>query len=1041
VRRTLFVVFLFAISAAAQTVRITGPIDEGRRITLRGTVSPRTRGALDLGPVEPSRKIAPVIVLLKRTPEQRAAIEKLLEEQRDPASPDFHKWLTPEQYANRFGLGDSDMSATRLWLQSHGLHIDHAARGRNWIGFSGTAQQIEAALGTRIHRYRSGTEEHFANSTEISVPQALAPVLGAFIGLNDFRNKPRYTTSPPTEHSLAPDDLATIYDILPLYNKGIDGSGQKIAIIGESDLEPGFTDIRTFRRKFHLPAADPQVVLYGPDPGLNGALVEADLDLEWSGAVARNASLIFVNSSDSFTSAIYAIDQNLAPVISASYGICEQEGFYLADLFQALMQQANSQGITFVAASGDAGPSSCDNFDQSPLATNGMDVLFPASIPEVTAVGGTEFDEGSGNYWNVSNTTNGASAISYIPEMAWNDTAEYGSILATGGGPSILYSKPAWQAGQNVPNDNVRDTPDVAMAASPLHDGFWECSAGFCDAFGGGTSAATPVFAGIVALLNEAAISNGIQSTPGLGNINPDLYRIASSTAKVFHDVTTGNNILPCGAGTPDCTNGKLGYSAGPGYDMTTGLGSVDAANLADAWKASAVPTSLTVQADNAGILMSASVQLNITVSSLAGSAIPSGTVSAILSNTATPESHLPGELPLASATLSAGSASILIYGGELNPGSNTITVTYSGDAQFDGSSSTVTVDVSLPTENSAVVPSAFPFDYELPVPPVGQTPADAEGNQWHFVLRLKESAGVATTVTGLMVNGVDLSSQIARGFGSNLLPAHGTLEGGWGINVPSVPATIPVTFRGQDAGGFQWTTGLQIPLVGGPARFVDVGAVVNGASYQAVAAPGMILSIFGNALSVQPSAQAQSLPLPLSLAGSTAKVNGVPAPLYYASYGQVNIQIPYETAPGDAVLTITGWLGQAFNYSFKVLPAAPGIFFDPTNGAPVPYESGSPGQETALYITGEGLVMPALATGASPAAGTPLDQLPKPKLPVGVTVANAPAKIVFIGITPGIVGATQINYVIPSNVPLGLEPVIVTVGGVPSSPVWITVK
>ena len=1036
-RGALFLLFLFTISGIAQKARLTVPIDEGRRVVLKSTVHPWTRSAVDLGRVEPSRKIGPLIILLKRTPTQQAGIKQLLEDQRDVNSPQFHQWLTPEQYADRFGLAEDDVSTLRSWIRSHGLIIDHSARGRNWIGFSGTARQIESALGTEIHRYRIGSEEHFANSTEISVPAALEPVAGAFIGLHDFQPRPRYTIN-PASHALAPDDLATIYDITSLYNTGIDGTGQTIAIMGQSNLEPNFADIRAFRKRFSLPAADPQVILYGQDPGVDsGWQREADLDLEWSGAIARKASLIFVNSNNVLTSSIYAIDQNLAPVISASYVVCEQSDFFLAYLFQAIIQQGNTQGITYVAASGDAGPSNCDNFDYSPLATNGLVASFPASIPEITGVGGTEFNEGTGTYWIASNTAAGASAISYIPEMAWNDAVVMDTVVASGGGPSILFAKPVWQAGKGVPADSVRDTPDVAMPASAVHDGYWECNRGGCDPFGGGTSAATPVFAGIVALLNQAAVSKGVQSQAGLGNINPDLYRIANTTTNAFHDITVGDNIVPCAMGTPDCTTGTLGYSAGPGYDMATGLGSVDVANLVSSWNLPRTPTTLTVEADSTSILMSDSVHLTITVTSSPSSALPRGTVYVKLSNVATPESHLPAELPLYTASLVAGSATVQIYGGQLNPGTNTITVTYSGDVQFTGSSEAVTVNVTIPTGNSAVVPAAYPYYYDYQTPPVGELPA----NHWRFVLRLREAAGVRTTVTGLSINGADETSKIGALFGATILEPHGTLQGGWDVSLVSVPSTIPVIISGQDDGGSTWTTGLQIAFVGGPERFVNVGAVVNAASFEPVGAPGMIMSIFGGILSTQASGQAQSLPLPMTLAGSKATINGVPAPYYFASYGQVNIQVPYETAPGDAVLTITGWIGEGANFAFKVRPSAPGIFVDTSDGAPVPSKTGSPGEEVVLYITGDGLVTPGLATGASPAPGTPLDQLPQPKLPVTVFVANRRAPIAFIGITPGIAGATQINYIIPPDAPLGLVPVIVQVGDVASPPAWMTLR
>jgi uncharacterized protein (TIGR03437 family) len=437
---------------------------------------------------------------------------------------------------------------------------------------------------------------------------------------------------------------------------------------------------------------------------------------------------------------------------------------------------------------------------------------------------------------------------------------------------------------------------------------------------------------------------------------------------------------------------------------------------------------------------MNGSVQLTITVTAVTGGAVPAGTVYVNLRNAATPISNQPGELPLGAAALMSGSAVVQIYGGQLNSGANTITVTYDGDAQYNGSSGAITVNVSVPQASSAVVLSVSPYFGYGPYEPIGQQPPD-QGFKWLLSLHLTDVAGVGTKVTGFSINGANESSEIAAVFGATALPPKGTLKGFWALNVPFVPTTIPVIFSGQDASGFQWTTELQVPLVGGPEQFVAIVEVGNGASFKPVAAPGMILSVFGSGLVSQATAQAGSVPLPLTLAGSSATINGVPAPYYYAAYGQVNVQVPYETAPGAAILTLTGVLGQTFNYAFHVVPAAPGIFVDSTNDAPVPSETGSPGEEVLLFITGEGLVTPALATGASPAPGTPFEQLPKPKLPVTVTVANLPAQIAFTGIVPGIVGATQINYIIPAKAPSGVQPVVVTVGGVASPPALITVK
>ena len=208
---------------------------------------------------------------------------------------------------------------------------------------------------------------------------------------------------------------------------------------------------------------------------------------------------------------------------------------------------------------------------------------LPASVPEVTGVGGTKFEEGSGHYWLSTDDKSGSSALSYIPEMAWNDAASVGTLLSTGGGASIFFAKPVWQSGAGVPNDNARDVPDISLAASVAHDPY-QIYANGTAMYVGGTSAPTPVFSGMLALLNQYLVSSGRQSKPGLGNINPALYRLAQLTPEIFHSVTVGNNIVSCASGTPDCSRGQFGYSTGIGYSQAAGLGSVDAYNLVMLW-------------------------------------------------------------------------------------------------------------------------------------------------------------------------------------------------------------------------------------------------------------------------------------------------------------------------------------------------------------------------------------------------------------------------------------------------------------------------
>src|SRR6185312_1520526 len=272
-----------------------------------------------------------------------------------------HRWLTPEEYADRFGLSGPDESRLVSWLTAQGLTIDERGRGRNWIAFSGTAARVGRAFRTSIHRYEVNGRMHFANAAEPSVPAALADVVGGFLGLNDFTPKPQARVEGPpnftsgNSHYLAPGDWMTIYNAAPLAAAGYDGSGQSIAVVGQSDIVA--SDLAAFRTLFGLPANAPHVVLVGEDPGFNDAQIEGNLDLEWSGAIAPKATIYYVESLSAFAALTYAVSQNLAPVISVSYGICENDS---APGYRSVAQQANAQGITIVVASGDAGGGGCD---------------------------------------------------------------------------------------------------------------------------------------------------------------------------------------------------------------------------------------------------------------------------------------------------------------------------------------------------------------------------------------------------------------------------------------------------------------------------------------------------------------------------------------------------------------------------------------------------------------------------------------------------------------------------------------------------------
>ena len=594
---------MFRVQGGLSALEI-GDLKNTPRVQLTGHIHPMVRSAQDVGTLDSSRRLS-LAVVFGRSSSQQAALDQLLKDQQDPKSSKFHKWITPAEYANAFGMSEKSVEEIATWLKSKGAVVREVSPSRNRISFEATTAETETLFDVQIHRYRVNGEFHYSNNTEPVVPEPLSGLVVGIRGLNDFRLKPRsvrnqrrvpallnsdFTSSISGNTYLAPDDFSTIYDVKALYNSGIDGTGQRIAVAGQTDIQ--LTDIEAFRTASGLTKNDPQVVLDGTDPGTNlNDMTEADLDLEWSGAVAKGATILYINSTNVLNSFEYAITQNLAPVLSISYGACESS-YSSSDIqtLESLTQQANALGMTIIAPSGDSGAADCDRSTSS--ASQGLAVDLPASLPYVTGMGGTRFLEGSNSsqYWNTTNNSSNGSALGYIPGEGWNDTAANSQFSASGGGASALFSKPSWQSGSGVPSDGHRDVPDLALNASADHDGYLMCTNGGCTngfraadntlTIVGGTSAASPTFAGIVALLNQKTGSSQ-------GNINSTLYGLAAASSSAFHDVTTGNNIVPCTSGTKDCASGSLGYSAGTGYDQVTGLGSVDAFNLATDWPAS----------------------------------------------------------------------------------------------------------------------------------------------------------------------------------------------------------------------------------------------------------------------------------------------------------------------------------------------------------------------------------------------------------------------------------------------------------------------
>jgi subtilase family serine protease len=678
-----------ALGAQMPAPRIRSEVSSTEVSTLEGSLHPMAQARYDSGRVPADTRLNGISLVFNRSTAQQADLEALIAAQQNPSSPEYHQWLSPDQFAARFGMAQSDLDKVQAWLQQQGFSIDGVARSRNQIRFSGTVGQIEQAFQTQMHFYTVDGAKHFAPSTALNLPSAIAPSIAAVRNLDDFRPHPMHMASQKGRANpaftsgvsgsvfFAPGDIKLTYDMNPLISAASNGTGQSITVVGQSSIAT--SDIENFESAAGLTVKDPNQVLVptsGTPETFSGDQGESDLDLEWSGGIATGAEIFFVYTGSNtnfgiFDSIQYAVDEKIGDIISVSYGACEAGlSPTTASALEAVMQQAATQGQTVVAASGDAGSTACyvsPTTTTPPLATQEeLSVSYPASSQYVTGVGGTEItaaNDVSGNaYWSAKGSGDTlTSALQYIPEVAWNDdlsSAQSGSGLsASGGGASTLYtSKPSWQTGvPGIPNDGKRDVPDVAFYASPDLPGYlfctsdqsdWNsstppvqqasCNSGFRDSatsdltIAGGTSFSTPIFAGMVAILNQVKGYTG-----GQGLINPTLYTLAANSttyAAAFHDVTTGNNECPSSLGSTYCsTAGEGSFSAGTGYDQVTGLGSVDLNALATAWPASTgtalTGTTTTATAATTTPNVSTNDTVTITVASSSGTSIPSGTV------------------------------------------------------------------------------------------------------------------------------------------------------------------------------------------------------------------------------------------------------------------------------------------------------------------------------------------------------------------------------------------------------------------------------
>jgi subtilase family serine protease len=788
---------LGAASARAQksqvASRVVDAVDETRTVRVQGNVHPFASPANDRGAVADSQPMTRMLLLLQRSAGQDAALAQWMDAQQTKGSGNFHSWLTPEQFGTTFGPSDADILAVTDWLTQHGFQVAKVSAGRTTIEFSGNAAQVRSAFQTDIHKFVANGHEFMANTADPSIPAALAPVVKGIATLHNYPKvaqirkngayrrtratgqlTPLFTFPGGTNCSATPDgstcvalgpaDWSTIYNV----PAAATGAGQSIVVVGQSNIN--ITDIENFRSLFGLPANDPTVILNGPDPGILGPDTtddegESDLDLEWAGAIAPAAKILFVVTQSTQTnvnqitsgvdlSALYAVDHNLAPVISESYGACEaQNGSSGNQFYNSLWQQAAAQGITVAVATGDTGTAGCDSSSAEVAATLGLAVSGTASTPYNVAVGGTDFifdallTNPPNQYWSATNNgTTQASALSYIPETPWDNSLcainfptactsvdqTGGDLTAGSGGISGAYTKPPFQTGSfgtALGGATNRAIPDISFFSGNGFNGasYIVCqsdattSGAACSLSSpysdfllvGGTSAATPSFAAVMALVNQ-------QTGQRQGNANYVLYGLAAKDPNyasgacnsatppaagcVFNDVVQAinsnevqwNNSVACVSGSPNCkvasgapygiladSNGNAAYTAVAQYDFTSGLGSINVGNLLTKWTSFARTATSTALNGLTGTTSGANLSATVIVSPTPSGA--SGTETVALNG------YDAGGNPTGSMgpfALNKATANITNVTNLLPVGTVTVKATYGGDALLAASTS-----------------------------------------------------------------------------------------------------------------------------------------------------------------------------------------------------------------------------------------------------------------------------------------------------------------------------------------------------------------
>jgi len=864
-------------------VRITDKIDNTKLTAVKGSHAPLVDGLKDMGRLPASTQLSHMMLVLKPTDEQEYALHTLLDEQQDKTHANYHQWMTPDTFGTYFGVASADIATVSAWLQDSGFTVNSVAKGGRIITFSGTSGQVESAFHTEMHQYMINGVMHSSNSKDISIPTALSQVVVGPNRLNDFNPhsdakafkvtvdaKGNVTSSVPfgsntsvpastnfpSGHFVGGSDLATIYDTNPLFAQGIQGQGQTLGIIGQTDVL--LSDIQVYRSLYGLPVNNYTRVQVGTDPGIIPDDTESDLDLEVSGAMAPLANQIFYTSGNSYygggvDSAVeYVIEDNAADIFSMSYGECEYALGTDNAFFAYVYEQGAAQGQSFFISTGDDGPDTCGGYYSTTSTANqneGYSVNGLGSTPYNVAVGGTQFNEGTSyatpgatQYWSTYNTAAPyESALSFVPDQPWNEsifgTGTYGGLTGGGSGVSLYYQRPSWQVGPGVPTGDPtppagsyeavipatnfqvggphRLLPDVSLNASVYHDGTVLCSEGSCtlnadgslNGFGivGGTSVASPTMAGAQALINQ--MNGGRQ-----GNPNYYYYQAAAkqsatpagATACIasnyvatagcsFHDSQAGNTDVPATRTATVANMQEIGWNTGPQYDLAVGLDSPDVANLATVW--STINFNATTTA--------------FTITPLTGGT-PGGSYNVTVTVTPVAGTGTPtGDVGIIAQALYGGLGWVTLSGGTgtgtftgLPAGTYCIYAHYEGDTTYGGSNSpcvSITVAQALPTvaaQSDSLVGTALT-----------PTTTFAYGTNVYInmgILPPGSGFGVPTgTLTVNLNNGAALTPYSTgvdpngTYIGTQFYPGGGYFDAGLGLTTYDIASTYPVLAPG----------------------------------------------------------------------------------------------------------------------------------------------------------------------------------------------------------------------------------------------------